>query len=124
MVETVIAPSDISYLPAVILPEDFQYRMGPVLAAAYQEHGPVFRANFWGREFVFLVGPEANRTVLLTHREAFSHFIGWARIFGVETMFGNGLLTMDGAEHDEQRRMMNPAFATAYWIVTCRLCAA
>lgn len=114
MVQTAIAPPDISYIPVVTLPEDFQYRMGPVLAAAYQEHGPVFRAWFWGREFVFLVGPEANRIVLLSRREAFSHFIGWARIFGVETLFGNGLLTMDGAEHDEQRRMMNPAFATAY----------
>ena len=114
MASTVVSPLDISHLPAVTLPEDFQYRMGPVLAEAYATHGPVFRAWFWGREFVFLVGPEANRTVLLSRRTAFSHYIGWARIFGVESLFGNGLLTMDGAEHDEQRHMMNPAFAAAY----------
>ncbi len=33
---------------------------------------------------------------------------------GVVQMLGNGLLTMDGPEHDQHRRMMNPAFTIAY----------
>lgn len=115
MSTVVAAPADLSALPVVTLPDDFPYRVGPALAAAYAEHGPVFRATTWqGREFVFLVGPEANRVALLTRRSAFSHYIGWARIFGIEAMFGNGVLTMDGPEHDEHRQMMNPAFAVAY----------
>ena len=117
MTATMTAPADLSALPVAVLPDDFQGHMGPALAEAYAQYGPVFRASVpWagGREFVFLVGPEANRVALLTRREAFSHYIGWAKIFGVETLFGNGLLTMEGPEHDDHRRMMNPAFAVAY----------
>jgi cytochrome P450 len=29
-------------------------------------------------------------------------------------LFGDGLLTMDGTQHDQHRRMMNPAFAIGY----------
>src|SRR4029079_18286387 len=44
----------------------------------------------------------------------FSHRQGWGQFFGVIEVYGDGLLTMDGAEHDQHRRMMNPAFAISY----------
>ncbi len=97
------------------LPEDYQTRIGPYLASMYEKHGPIFRATtLFGDEVVYLVGPEANRFVLSSERLKFSHHQGWGQAFGVINMLGNGLLTMDGAEHDQHRRMMNPAFAVSY----------
>ena len=80
----------------------------------YEQHGPIFRSDQNGHDVIFLAGPEANRFVLLSNRLKFSNYIGWTKIFGVEDAFGNGLLSMDGAEHDAHRKMMNPAFAITY----------
>jgi retinoid hydroxylase len=102
-------------LPAVTLPENYASEVGPFLAQMYERHGPIFRARaWWGDDVVYLVGPEANRFVLSSNRLKFSHHIGWGQRLGVIDMFGDGLLTMDGAEHDQHRRMMNPAFTISY----------
>ena len=98
-------------IPLVTLPEDYPLRTGPFLAEMYEKHGPIFRASVYGGEIIYLVGPEANRFVLVSNRQKFSHHEGWGRLFGVVDMFGDGLLTMDGKEHDQHRRMMNPAFS-------------
>src|SRR3954468_5595765 len=95
-------------IPLIPVPEDYFHRIGPYLAQMYAAHGPIFRTDQNGHDVVYLVGPEANRFLMLTDRLKFSHYIGWAQIFGVEDAFGNGLLTMDGPEHDDHRRMMNP----------------
>jgi cytochrome P450 len=102
-------------LPCITLPEDYQNNPGPFLARMYQRHGPIFRTRMnWGGDLVYLVGPEANRFVLATNRLKFSHREGWGHFFGVIEVYGDGLLTMDGAEHDRHRRMMNPAFTISY----------
>jgi cytochrome P450 len=102
-------------LPYVTLPDDYRADAGPFLARMYQRHGPIFRAaTMWGDNIVYLVGPEANRFVLSSNRLKFSHHLGWGRMLGVIDMFGDGLLTMDGAQHDQHRRMMNPAFTIGY----------
>jgi cytochrome P450 len=102
-------------MPCVTLPEDYQSNPGSFLARMYLEHGPIFRTRTnWGGDLVYLVGPEANRFVLATNRLKFSHREGWGNFFGVIETYGDGLLTMDGAEHDQHRRMMNPAFAIGY----------
>ena len=101
-------------IPLIQIPEDYFRQIGPFLARMYEQHGPIFRSNQNDHDVVFLVGPEANRFVLLSNRLKFSHYIGWTKIFGIEDAFGNGLLSMDGAEHDDHRRMMNPAFAITY----------
>ena len=80
------------------------------------EHGPIYK---WpvhhgpeaGYEFVFMVGPEANRFVLHTHREHFSHDLGWTPLIGED--LGKGLLNMDDPEHARHRKMWNPAFTHA-----------
>jgi retinoid hydroxylase len=86
-----------------------------LLAQVATEHGPIFK---WAidsgpdrGEYVFMVGPEANRFVLHTGREHFSHDLGWTPIVG-ETI-GKGLLNMDGPEHARHRKMWNPAFTSA-----------
>ena len=79
--------------------------------------GPLFR---WpvqggpdtGREVVFLVGPEANKLVFHTQREAFSHDLGWTPVIG-DTL-GRGLLNQDNPEWQRSRKIWNPAFTNAY----------
>ena len=99
-------------LPHVTIPDDYPFRVGPFLAQCYAQHGPIFSADWPEYRVIYLVGPEANRFLLLSHRELFSHDLGWTPMIG--HMMGRGLLNMDGPEHDSQRKMMNPAFATRY----------
>jgi cytochrome P450 len=102
-------------IPYVTLPEDYRSNPGPFLARMYAQYGPIFRTKLmFDEDLVYLVGPEANRFVLATNRLKFSHHEGWGRFFGVIETYGDGLLTMDGVEHDQHRRMMNPAFAISY----------
>src|SRR6266700_669760 len=101
-------------IPFVELPPDYQKRLGPLLAEAYEKCGPIFRSTYFGQEIVYLVGPEANRFVLVHDRFKFSNYIGWSAIFSVVDMFGRGLLSMDGQEHARHRKMMNPAFTVSY----------
>ena len=101
-------------IPVIDLPEDYPTRTGAFLAEMYRAHGPIFRRREFGVDVVYLVGPEANRFVLLSDRLKFSHHQGWGQLFGAERMFGDGLLTMDGPEHDAHRHLMNPAFTISY----------
>lgn len=101
-------------IPLVKLPADYDRRTGAILAGFYEQHGPIFRTEAFGSPTIFLVGPEANRFVMTSNRLKFSHHVGWGRFFDTEFMFGNGLLTMDGDEHAQHRRMMNPAFTVNY----------
>jgi cytochrome P450 len=64
-----------------------------------------------GREVVFLVGPDANRFVLHTHKRHFSHDQGWTPVLGGAV--GQGLLNMDDPAHAHHRKLWNPAFTSA-----------
>jgi len=106
-------------MPIVDLPEDYPYRLPEYLAATAEKVGPIFRrrmpahlASYFGEWVVYMVGPEANRFVLHTHRDCFSHDLGWSPTIG--GMFEKGLLNTDDPEHARDRKMMNPAFAAAY----------
>ncbi|HEU5089823.1 MAG TPA: cytochrome P450 [Roseiflexaceae bacterium] len=85
------------------------------LAEAAVRLGPIFkwviRDNWDAGEYVFMVGPEANRFVLHTGRTHFSHDQGWTPLIG-DTL-GKGLLNMDDPEHARHRKMWNPAFTAA-----------
>jgi cytochrome P450 len=88
-----------------------------VLARHAQELGPIYRrlvteGPYAGADVVYLVGPEANRFVLHTHREYFSHDKGWTPVIG--DLMGRGLLNMDDPEHAWHRKMWNPAFTSSY----------
>jgi len=84
------------------------------MARCHEDYGPIFRITGLAGDYIFVVGPEANRMVLHTHREAFSTAIGWGEILGLGEHLGHGLLSMDGAVHADHRRMMNPAFAVGH----------
>lgn len=90
-------------------------RLAAIQAQMALEHGPIFRCGvedfFGSAEYVCLVGPEANRFVLHTAREAFSHDAGWTPIIGAP--LGKGLLNMDPPQHTAHRKLWNPAFTTA-----------
>lgn len=103
-----------SELPIVALPDGYERNLPSWIAAQSERLGPIFRVRYpWGDICpVFMVGPEANKFVLHTGRQHFSHQQGWTPIIG-QTL-GNGVLNMDGAEHNRSRKMMNPGFAIAY----------
>src|SRR5579859_2579984 len=88
-----------------------------IQAGLAQQFGPLFKRTIQsggmaGMESVFMVGPEANRLVLHTRRDAFSHDRGWTPVIG--ELMGKGLLNMDNPEHDHHRKLWNPAFTNAY----------
>lgn len=76
------------------------------LVTRYERGQPVVRSNTTGGEVVFLVGPELNRQVLASDRDAFTHEDGWAPIFGHPL----NLVSADGEEHAAARRAAAPAF--------------
>jgi retinoid hydroxylase len=92
-------------------------QLSPFIARIAEQRGPIFEfvpayGAYAGRPVVYLVGPEANRFVLLTGRHHFSHDLGWTPVVG-ETL-GHGLLNMDPPEHTEHRALMNPAFTASF----------
>ena len=101
-------------LPIIPLPPGYERILPEWVAQQAVTHGPIFRIAYpWSDHApVYLVGPEANRFVLHTGRAHFSHEQGWTPIIG--GMLGKGVLNMDGAEHDRNRKMMNPGFTIAY----------
>lgn len=109
----------ITNLPKVVItPQDQKRgRLPIVLAEAALKYGPIFRYvplhyNYKGDGYVYMVGPEANRFVLHSHRHHFSNDEGWTPIIGKS--LGQGLLNMDDPEHAVHRKMCNPAFSRAY----------
>jgi retinoid hydroxylase len=100
-------------LPLVEIPETFESDLPQWTARMAAELGPIFRVRYSSEHApVYMVGPEANRFVLHTGREHFSHEQGWTPIIG--TILGRGILNMDGGEHNRDRKTMNPAFTIAY----------
>ncbi|MDB5076059.1 MAG: hypothetical protein JWO42_2238 [Chloroflexi bacterium] len=100
-------------IPTVTLPEEYWLDRGACLASLYAAHGPIIRTQLGQVEVVFLLGPEANRFVLQTHRHAFSYEHGWGWVFG-RAVEPRNLLTMDGAEHQWHRALLHPAFAARH----------
>lgn len=106
-------------LPIVTVDESYFTDMPNYVARLAQQNGPIFKRkippqlwNMYGQEIVYMVGPEANKFVMHTHRDHFSHDQGWTPTIG--GIFNKGLLNTDDPEHARQRKMMNPAFTMAY----------
>src|ERR1700733_11011815 len=80
----------------------------PLLLGAYEEHGPIFSMRLLHSRVIFMLGPEANHYVTVGHPENFH----WRESsFGdLIPLLGDGLLTIDDAEHDRARAIMLPAF--------------
>jgi cytochrome P450 len=80
----------------------------PLLLGAYEELGPIFSMRLLHSRVVFMLGPEANQFVTVSHPENFH----WRESsFGdLIPLLGDGLLTIDDDYHDRAREIMMPAF--------------
>jgi cytochrome P450 len=80
----------------------------PILFDCFERYGPVFTTRLFHGNQVWMLGPEANRFVLVSHPE---NFVWRDGSFGdLIPLLGDGLLTIDGQYHDRARRIMMPAF--------------
>jgi cytochrome P450 len=74
----------------------------------FAAHGPASVQPLLMFKMVNLMGPDANRLVLLDQERIFSARKPWMAIMG--RIFPNGLLLMDGDRHKTDRRIMHTAF--------------
>jgi cytochrome P450 len=80
----------------------------PMLLDCYERFGPVFTMRLFHGNVVFMLGPEANHYILVSHASNFLWREGHFRdLIG---LMGDGLLTIDGDFHRRSRRIMLPAF--------------
>jgi cytochrome P450 len=80
----------------------------PILLGGYEEFGPIFTLRLLHTKVIFMLGPEANHYVTVSHPENFH----WRESsFGdLIPLLGDGLLTIDDDYHDSVRATMMPAF--------------
>ena len=80
----------------------------PILLDCYERYGPIFSVRVLHGRHVFMIGPEANHYILVSH----AHRFHWRESsFGdLIPLLGDGLLTIDGGYHRRARRIMLPAF--------------
>jgi cytochrome P450 len=80
----------------------------PLLLESYERYGPVFTLRLFHGNVVFMLGPEANHYITVSHAANFqwreSHFRD------LISFLGDGLLTTDGDYHRRSRAAMLPAF--------------
>jgi len=80
----------------------------PILLSLYERYGPIFAVRILHHPVVFMLGPEANQFITVSHPENFHWREG---SFGdLIPLLGDGLLTIDDGYHDRAREIMMPAF--------------
>src|SRR5262245_33626150 len=79
-----------------------------LLLESYERFGPVFTLRLFHHNAVFMLGPEANHYMLVSHAKNFLWREGHLR--DLIPLLGDGLLTTDGAFHRTHRKLMLPAF--------------
>ena len=80
----------------------------PALLDAYERFGPVFTLRIFHGNTVFMLGPEANHHMLVSHAHNFTWRDG--HMGELIPLLGDGLLTIDGEFHRRSRMAMLPAF--------------
>src|SRR4051812_32437141 len=80
----------------------------PLLLEAYERYGPVFTLRIFHGNVIFMLGPEANHYMTVSHAENFTWRDG--HMGDLMPLLGDGLLTIDGDFHRRSRRIMLPAF--------------
>ncbi len=96
-------PSSRAFLRSALVPG-----VNPItrFTALQKRYGNAFAFHLRGRHFAMFIGPDANQYLLVTNAAAFAQ--GASVRLG--PVLGKGLLTSDGAFHDTQRRLIQPAF--------------
>src|SRR4051794_6212609 len=80
----------------------------PLLLEGYERFGPVFTIRVLHGNVVFMLGPEANHYMTVSHAANFSCRDGPPG--DMIPLLGDGLLTIDGEFHRRSRQIMLPAF--------------
>jgi cytochrome P450 len=80
----------------------------PLLLESYEKHGPIFTLRLFHGRVVFMLGPEANHYITVSHAANFHWREGHFR--ELLSFLGDGLLTTDGDYHRRSRQAMLPAF--------------
>ncbi|PWT75058.1 MAG: hypothetical protein C5B60_05915 [Chloroflexi bacterium] len=76
----------------------------------FTRYGPISKARLLGKPAVMLLSAEGQRFVLVTAQRSFDTGAGYAI---VKPLLGNALTLTDGDIHDQLKRWMLPAFASA-----------
>jgi cytochrome P450 len=79
-----------------------------LLLECHRHYGPVFTLRILHARGVFMLGPEANHYMLVSHAENFRWRDG--AFVDLIPLLGDGLLTIDGDYHRRARRIMLPVF--------------
>ena len=94
--------------PSIAFTRRFAETPLPLLLDAYERYGPVFTLRIFHGRVVFMLGPEANHHVLVSHADNFRWRDG--HMGDLIPLLGDGLLTIDGDFHRRSRKAMLPAF--------------
>jgi len=95
-------------LPSVCRTRAFAGNPLRLLLDAYERFGPVFTLRIFHANSVFMIGPEANHYITVSHASNFAWRDG--HMGDLIPLLGDGLLTIDGEYHRRSRRLMLPAF--------------
>jgi cytochrome P450 len=80
----------------------------PILLDLYERYGPVFSIRVLHSPVVFMLGPEANHFITVSHAANFRWRDG--SMGDLIPLLGDGLLTIDGAYYRRSRKIMLPSF--------------
>ena len=73
----------------------------------FAKHGRVFRTRLMVGN-VFMIGAEANRTIMVTRRHEFGFGLGYEQT-NVKNVFAGSIMLQDGEEHARTRGILTPA---------------
>ncbi|MDX6688242.1 MAG: hypothetical protein QOF86_4370 [Baekduia sp.] len=79
-----------------------------LLLEAYERYGPVFTQRIFHHNVVFMLGPEANHHLLVSHAANFTWRDG--HYSDLIPLLGDGMLAIDGPFHRLSRKAMLPMF--------------
>ena len=74
----------------------------------HRKYGNVFKVRALGDNYIFLIGPEANKLILQDQQSNFLNEKSWGGILG--ELFRGAIMLKDGEEHSRFRRIMQTAF--------------
>src|SRR5215213_9749973 len=94
--------------PSLVRTKRFAEQPLPLLLDAYERYGPVFTLRIFHGSVVFMLGPEANHYMTVSHAENFRWRDG--HMGDLIPLLGDGLLTIDGEFHRRSRKAMLPVF--------------
>ena len=80
----------------------------PLLLEMHERYGPVFTLRIFHGRVVFMLGPEANHYITVSHADNFRWRDG--HMGDLIPLLGDGLLTIDGEFHRRSRKAMLPVF--------------